>query len=168
MDFSQLNEVLGLASSAVGLTSKAATTITTLKGLFGTEKAPDTGEAEKLLNALAGELTTVNVMNVQLSEALRALSQQLHREDEFEREKARYSLFQTAQGDYAFKLKDEMADGQPAHFICPVCLNRDKRFSFIRGNGDYKICQADSTHHVQFSDTPIRQPSRRRDSYWDD
>ncbi|RVJ82705.1 hypothetical protein [Sinorhizobium medicae] len=163
MDFTPINEVLGLASTAVGLTGKATSTIASVKALFDAGKPADNSEASKLINMLASDLTAANVMNVQLSEALRSLSLQMQREDEFEREKRRYALFNTSQGDFAYKLREEMAEGQPIHFICPVCLNRDKRFSFLRGADDYKLCQADNTHYVQFSNPPSPQ---RSDDEW--
>lgn len=165
MDLTTINEALGLASSAVGLTSKAASTISVIKGLFEGEKTPGNSETSKLLSSLVNELTMANMTNVQLSQALKVLSQELLRQDEFEREKARYALFQTGQGDIVYTLKEDMADGQPMHFICPVCLNRDKLISFIRGEGDYKQCQSDKKHLYQFKNTPRKQRIARS-SYW--
>src|SRR3954452_10403814 len=89
MDFSQIESVLGLASTALGATGKAVATVEAIKKLFPSEKTSDNGEAAKLLNSLAGELTAANITNVQLSEALRALSSELKRQDDFEKEKAR-------------------------------------------------------------------------------
>ncbi len=155
MDLTTMNEALGLASSAVGLTGKAASTISVIKGLFDGGKSPDNNEATKLLNELATELTMANMTNVQLSQGLKTLSGELQRQDEFEREKARYELYQTPEGDIVLKLKEEMANGQPAHFICPVCLNRDRLISYLQGTGDYKRCQSDTNHLFQFSATPI-------------
>lgn len=153
MDFTQVNEVLGLASNAVGLTGKAASTITTLKGLFEKDKtkAPDSSEASKLLNELANELTLVNMTNVQISQTLKVFSQELHRRDEFEKEKARYELYKTTVGNLVYKLKAEVANGQPSHFICPVCLNKDKLVSFIQGEDDYRTCQTNNNHGFEFN-----------------
>ncbi|KAA3529019.1 hypothetical protein DXM29_09465 [Agrobacterium tumefaciens] len=159
MDLSTFNEALGLASSAVGLTGKAASTITAIKGMFEGGKSPDSGEASKLLNELANELTLANMTNVQISQALKALNQELLRQDEFEREKSRYELFQTSEGALVFRLIDTMRNNQPAHFICPVCLNRDRLVSFLQGNGDYRNCQTDSHHVYQFANTPYRSNS---------
>lgn len=153
MDMSQINEAMGLASSAVGITGKATSTIAAIKGLFDSDKAPDNSEAASLLNTLASELTAANMMNVQLSEALRTLNQELQRQDEFEIEKARYEMFQTPKGDIAFRLKNDSANGQPIHFICPVCLNKHKLISFMRGQ--YSLhCQADAAHWVDHSKAP--------------
>ncbi|TPL55414.1 hypothetical protein FJ942_17055 [Mesorhizobium sp. B2-4-2] len=163
MDFSQIESVLGLASTALGATGKAVSTVEAVKKLLKGDKKPDdNNEAANLLNTLATELTAVNMMNVQLSEALRELSRELKRQDDFEKEKARYSLFETGERDMVFKLKEDVAHGQPIHFVCPVCLNRDKLFSYITGEDDYKICQTDKAHFFKFRDTPIRQPGRAR------
>ncbi|WP_011581225.1 MULTISPECIES: hypothetical protein [Chelativorans] len=155
MDFSQIESVLGLATTALGATGKAVSTVEAVRNLFSSGKTPDSGEANKLLNALAGELTAANMMNVQLSEALKVLSRELKRQDEFENEKARYELFQTSQQDVVFRLKGDMANGQPIHFICPVCLNSDKQISYITGQGDYKTCQKNRDHLFKFNDTPL-------------
>ncbi len=156
MDLTTINEVLGLASSAVGLTGKATSTISAIKGLFEGGKEPDNNAATKLLNELATELTMANMTNVQLSQALKTLSRELLRQEEFEREKARYELYATPKGDMVYKLKVESAEGQPMHFICPVCLSREKLFSFIRGDDDYKHCQAEGNHVFQFRETDWR------------
>ncbi|MEO9683254.1 MAG: hypothetical protein ABJF86_10420 [Tateyamaria sp.] len=156
MEFAQIGEMIGLASSAAGATGKAADTIQTIKGLFQSGSEPDTDQAAKLLNALATELTAANMMNVEVSTALKALSQELYKQDEFEKEKGRYELYRTRQNDMVFKLKTDQSNGQPDHFICPVCLNRDKLVSFIVGEGDYKICQTDRSHHFKFDYTPMQ------------
>ncbi|GAB1581733.1 hypothetical protein [Phyllobacterium phragmitis] len=166
MDFSQIESVLGLATTALSATGKAVSTVEAIKKLVSSEKPSDTGEANKLLNALATELTAANLMNVQLSDALRALSQELRRQDEFEREKARYELFKTEQNDLVFKLREDLANGQPVHFICPVCLNSERQISFISGEGDFKICQRINTHAFRFSSSQYHSARRARTD-WD-
>jgi hypothetical protein len=156
MDLTAISEAVGLATSAVGLTGKAAATAAAIKGLIDGDKAANTDETAQLLNTLAAELTSANMMNVQLSEALRNLSQELLRQDSFEKEKARYEMFETGQRDIVFKLRDSAADGQPSHFICPVCLNTESLISFITGEDDYKRCQKDRDHIFQFNNTPFQ------------
>lgn len=154
MDLGLITNIVGLATTAVGATGQAASTAETIKKLFASEKKVDNGEAQALLNTLATQLTTANIMNVELSDAIRVLTGELRRQDEFEQEKARYELFQTGQNDIVLKLKEDAANGQPVHFICPVCLNRDKLVSFITGDGDYKRCQTDNKHIYKFNDLP--------------
>lgn len=150
MDFSQIESVLGLVSTAMGATGKAVSTVEAVKNLFAPGKTPDSGEASKLLNALAAELTAVNMMNVQLSETLKVISRELKQQDEFEKELTRYALYETPQGDIVYKVREEMAAAEPIHFICPACLKRDKLFIFISGKGDYKTCQVNTSHLYKF------------------
>ena len=159
MDMTQIQSAIALVTTAIGMTSQAASTADLIKKLFSSSDGADDGEANKLLNALASELTTANVMNMQLSEALKTLSRELQRQDEFEREKSRYEMFATATGDIVFSLKAEMASGQPTHYICPVCLNRDKLITYVTGEGDFKRCQTDTNHLYHFRKS--RSPERR-------
>jgi hypothetical protein len=102
-------------------------------------------------------------MNVQLSEALKQLSNELRKDDHFEKEKARYELSTTPSGALVYKLRADAADGQPDHYICPACLAKDRLIVFIQGRGDYKICQVNRDHVYKFSNSPFRQPSRQSD-----
>lgn len=156
MDLTTFNEALGLASSAVGLTGKAAATISAIKSMFEGGKTPDSSETAKLLNELANELTLANMTNVQISQALKTLNQELLRQDEFEKEKSRYELVETEVNDFVFKLKAEAANGQPIHFVCPVCLNNNKVINYISGQNDFKLCQSDNKHLFRFKKTAWR------------
>ncbi|MDH0113382.1 hypothetical protein N7379_02740 [Rhizobium pusense] len=163
MDFSQIEGLMGLASTALGMTGKAAETAQTIKGLLSSGKTPDNTEAARLISDLATQLTAANMTNVQLSEALRTVVSELRSHDDHERQLARYELFQTELGEIVYKLRDDMAEGQPIHFICPVCLNRDKQFIFIRGNGDIRACQAHPRDHLfAFRHTPRQTVARTR------
>lgn len=166
MDMTVLQTALGLAASAVGLTGKAAEVAGAVKSLMSSGKAEDTGEAANLLNVLAVELTSANIMNVQLSEALRRLSDEMRKEDDFEREKARYMLVATERKDMVYLLREDAANGQPIHHACPVCM-ADKRISFMRGEGDTRHCQTNNHHIVRFSRTPLPSPSTRARGWMD-
>ena len=164
MDIGQVESVMGLASAAFGMTGKAVDTVESIKKLFSSGDATDKDKASTLVNSLASQLTAANITNLELSEALKRLGQSLKADEVLERETARYELYETEKSDFVYKLKEDMADGQPMHFICPVCLKRDRLISIIRGNGDYKACQTDKKHLYQFKFTPIQpqRPTRRR------
>ena len=160
MDITQLGAIVGLATSAVGLTDQAASTVASIKELFEDNKQPDSREAAELLNALAAQLTSANMMNVQLSSLLKTLTNELQKEDAFAAESARYELIETGQGAMIYRLKESEANGEPIHYICPVCLKRDKLISYADGNGDFKVCQTNRDHVFRFDHTPIRQPRK--------
>lgn len=157
MDMTGIQSAIALVTTAIGMTNQAASTADLIKRLFASDERPDDGEASKLLNALASELTTANVMNMQLSEALKTLSRELQRQDEFEREKARYELFKTSAGDLVYRVREEMREGEPIHFVCPACLKKDRLISFIQGEDDYRTCQVDRAHNYTFSKTEWRR-----------
>ena len=164
MDIGTITTALGLASGAIGATGQAVSTVDAIKKLFASDKKPDNSEAQELLNTLASQLTAANMMNVQLSEAIKALSRELKQQDDFENEKARYELFQTGRDDMVFRLRGDQANGQPIHYICPVCLNSDRQVIFIAGEGDFKVCQKNREHTFRFSSSQYdRARSARTD-----
>ncbi|TBC51036.1 hypothetical protein [Rhizobium ruizarguesonis] len=160
MSIEYLTDAVGLASAAIGMTGKAVSTADAIKKLFASDKAPDKSEAAKLVGELAAELTAANITNLKLSEALHGLSEELRKEDQFEKEMARYAPYQTAEDDIVYKVREEFAGEEPIHFICPACLKKDRLFIFITGKGDYKHCQLNHTHTYHFGST--QWPSRRR------
>jgi hypothetical protein len=145
MDLTSLQAVLSVATTAVGFTGQAAETIEKLKNLLpkskggGDEAAP---ELIRVINTLANQLTTVNMMNVQLSSMLRSVAYEAERENQFDREFSRYQLIQTEMGDMLYALREEAANDEPIHNICPVCVSNERLFHFVVGNGDSKQCQS--------------------------
>lgn len=166
MDMEYLTNAVGLASAAIGMTGKAASTADAIKKLFASDKAPDKSEAAKLVGDLASELTAANITNLKLSEALRSLSEQFRKEDEFDRERERYELVATDRNEMVYRLRAEAANGQPDHYVCPVCMH-EKKINFIRGVGDIRHCQANQSHFFRFTTTP-RQPRVRAGRSWMD
>src|SRR5262245_36219628 len=104
MDLTTITTALGLATSAISATGQAASTADASKKLFASDKKAENKEAQELLNTLATQLTSANVMNMQLSEVIKALSRELKLQDDFEHEKARYELFMTGQNDVVLRL----------------------------------------------------------------
>jgi hypothetical protein len=153
MDIGTIQAAVGLAGAAITTTGQAASTVEAIKKLFTTGKPADDKGVE-LVNSLASQLTAVNVMNVELSNSLRSISDELRKEDDFSKQRGRYELVNTPEGDMVYRLIEELKNGQPTHYICPVCLNNDRLFNFIVGEGDYKVCQANVRHRFRFKNTP--------------
>lgn len=152
MDLSEIQVILGLAANAVGLTKDAASTVIQMRqAVSGNELQGDTRKAEELLNILATDLTAANMANVQLSTHLKALSDALLRENALEKRKRRYKLVDMGEGVILFVLRAEDADEDPPHYICPICLEKERRFHFVTGpaGGDGKHCQG-CGHYFQF------------------
>jgi hypothetical protein len=166
MDLTAITTAIGLATTALGATEKAVLTAEAVKKLFSADKKPDNGEVQALLNTLAAQLTAANMLNVDLSEAIKTISRELKIQDDFENEKSRYELFQTGPNDIVYRVRQDHTNGQPDHFICPVCLNSDRKFSFITGEGDFKVCQKIREHVFRFKTSPPPRVRTGRSSGW--
>ncbi|QCP84719.1 hypothetical protein EYE35_03190 [Cereibacter sphaeroides] len=152
MDISQVQTVLGLAASAVGVTGQAAANVEAIKKAFSSGAHSDSGEAQQLLNGLAAQLTSANMMNVQLSTMLKDVCAAIERENKFEQRLERYRLVDTGFGEMIYTLRHECANGEPEHHICPICVEKLGKFYFITGAYDavHKTCQG-CRHPFQFN-----------------
>jgi hypothetical protein len=46
--------------------------------------------------------------------------------------------------------KADTYNGEPMHFICPVCMKQNQIISYITGISEYKVCQTDTAHTFGF------------------
>lgn len=159
IDPNQLQAALGLATAVTSATGSAVGVIQQIKGLIGPGRGDSSPELQSLVNDLAQKLTAANMLNLQLSEAVNGLANDLRRDDEFRREKARYMLFETPPGDYVMKLRDDCLNGDPPHFACPVCLH-ESVISVLRKGEEFLICHR-CRGAFQIAD---RKPIRRTSS----
>jgi hypothetical protein len=160
MDIVTVQTALGLATTAVSLTGQATNTFETIKKLIaGSDKAAS-AEAQQLLNNLAHQLTLANMTNVEISSALRELSAQIEKENHFDQRLSRYQLFDTGHGDMLYMLRKDRAGDDPIHYVCPICIEKEKQFQFVVGHDtdDGKVCQGCS-HYFQFSQIPVSHAS---------
>jgi len=158
---SRIQEMLGLASTGTGLGEKVKGTILGLRELLSRTRLRHDNQIIETLNRLDVDLTAATVVNTQLSAELRKLSDEVSKADGFEAEKAKYELVETSEGDFVFRIRSVMADERPVHYICPVCLNRDKTISFIAGR-HRKSCQTDRKHVFNFGKSaPVLTPKVR-------
>ncbi|MFP4005024.1 MAG: hypothetical protein ACLFV8_14715, partial [Alphaproteobacteria bacterium] len=65
-----------------------------------------------------------------LSELLarnRELEQRLTELESWDKEAERYRLVDMGHGTFAYKLREDQADGDPLHFLCPNCFQRREK-----------------------------------------
>lgn len=160
MNFSDFQEILGLAANAVGLTKQAASTAGEVKKLFSDGDSAASAETQELLNTLAHQLTTANMTNFQLSALLKEISERVRAEDEYEKRKKRYRLVDTGHGDMVLVFQPEGPDDDPQHFICPICLEKLRKFHYVTGSpsSDGKHCQ-NCRHYFKFRQTSLPRNS---------
>lgn len=151
MDLAQIQELIGLAGSAVGLTGKAADSANAVKKLLDGKPGSADPKTVELLNVLATSLTAANMTNVQLSSQLKALLAQIEHEAEFRSKLANYQLVETDYGDMLLQLRSDDNGSEPIHFICPICVENTQKFHFVTGpkNGTGKHCQ-NCNHYFPF------------------
>lgn len=157
----RIQEMLGLASAAAGFGDRTIQTVSALREFLSRAKLKRDSQLIETLKKLDADLSAASVVNARLSAELRDLNDEVSKAEEFEKEKARYELVETSEGDFVFRIKNSMADEQPVHYICPVCVNRDKTISFIAGR-HRKVCQTDRKHVFNFGKTaPVLTPKVR-------
>ena len=161
MKSNRIHEMLGLASAAAEFCDRTIQTVAALRDRLGRATLKRDSQLVETLKKLDADLLAAAVVNARLSAELTVLNDEASKAEEFEKEKARYELVETSEGDFVFRIKSNMADEQPIHYICPVCLNQDKTISFIGGR-HRKICQTNRKHVFNFGKSaPVLTPKVR-------
>ncbi len=143
MDMADIQELLGVAASAVGLTKQAASTVGEVRKALTDKEGAASAEMQGLLNTLAAQLTSANMTNLQLSALLKEVSAKLQAEDTFAERRRRYRLVDNGYGELLWALREELRGDEPPHFVCPKCLEKSREFHFVTGSptSDGKHCQ---------------------------
>jgi hypothetical protein len=102
------------------------------------------------------------MMNLDLSAQLKVISATVQAENTFEERKRRYRLVDTGMGEMILELRPEAAGGDPQHYVCPICVEREHRFHFVTGPGtaDGKYCQS-CNHFYRFRPSNYSIPRGR-------
>lgn len=83
---------------------------------------------------------------------------------------ARYQLRDYGEGTYAYELKEEAANGEPPHRLCPVCFENGKRsilqFS-LKTTGDQDLYKCSPCSADFFFGRRVSRTLRRARSDWD-
>src|SRR5688500_1370738 len=62
-----------------------------------------------------------------MAQRIRDLELEVDRIRQWETEKNRYALHKFPSGAFAYALKSDSTNGEPKHFVCAKCLNRQKK-----------------------------------------
>ncbi len=158
MDFTQIQALLGVAASAAGFTKDAASTVAEVKKVFAADKGSASGETQGLLSSLAEQLTAANMTNAKLSTLLVELGKTLQAESDFDERRRRYRLVDNGHGEMLWELRSEAAEGEPPHYICPICIEKTRQFHYVTGSpsAEGKYCQS-CRHFFRFRPkSPVR------------
>ena len=76
---------------------------------------------------LQSHILTAQANQSALIEEIRQLNERVAQFDAWQAEKQRYELKDFGGGTFAYSLKPDRADGDPAHNICPACYEKRQR-----------------------------------------
>jgi hypothetical protein len=138
-NFESLNSAVSLAGDAGAATGKIANAITTMKGLFQKSQAGADAEIKLALSDLTLQVANAQVTNADLKLKLAALQDELRQAKAFKSDLDRYELWETQTSRVVYRLKNEMQNGEPMHYLCPNCIET-RRKSILQGDKLFRTC----------------------------
>lgn len=72
-------------------------------------------------------LFTAQELQAAATKRIDELEQQIEKLRDWSADQQRYELADTGQGSLAYRLKEDMANGEPPHWICPNCYQNGKK-----------------------------------------
>ena len=155
-DFDTITRGLDLAGTGLKHSDTALTLGKKLKELIGKNGSKDQGQQRDIIIDLISELQDAKETNLNLRQQLQDLQSAVFEAQKSHDEFARYYLVETNGGDKIFRLKTELANGEPDHFICPLCKEEGIK-TILQGDGDYADCPI----HARSFRLNKRNPNRR-------
>ena len=144
-----------------------------LQGLNATAKAAAINEVKVALTQHIIEaqqaLTAAGIAQANAAETIRDLEKRIVQFENWDAERERYELADAGQRSFAYRLKPEMENGQPAHWICPHCYERREK-SIMRhektseGRCEFLACHPCGLELVVFGVRP--SASQKRAGTW--
>lgn len=139
VDFENLKSAISIAGDAGQATGNIAKGLSALQGLFKTSEAGSDAKIKLALSELTLQIAHAQVSNADLKLKLSALQDELRDAQAFKSDLDRYVLWEAPAGSLVYRLEKEIRDGEPAHFLCPNCVE-EKRKSILQGHRSYREC----------------------------
>lgn len=153
-DFDDIGKIFKLAGSGGSAIGQLASGVDRVKGLFQRSEAGTDPEIKLALADLTDQVANAKVANAELKVELSALQQALREANAFKTDLERYELHETPLGSVIYRLRDEMQNDEPLHYLCPRCVE-DKTKSILQGHEGYRECPVCKTG---FKMTPVDNP----------
>ncbi|MCZ8171256.1 MAG: hypothetical protein O9272_05905, partial [Brevundimonas sp.] len=98
------------------------------------------------------------------AQAIKNLEQRLMEFENWEAERKRYELADTGKGSVAYRLREGMEAGEPAHWLCPHCFEKRKKSimkheTIPQGRANILVCHPCGLEVVTSGVRFDRQPS---------
>lgn len=106
----------------------------------------------KLSDAIASALASQE-KQAGLAEQVHTLQAQLRDVEDWKSQMQRYELFEFPTKALAYKLKSEMANTLPMHYLCTACADKKKK-TILQPASSYLHCPESETHIIRHEDDP--------------
>jgi Zn finger protein HypA/HybF involved in hydrogenase expression len=113
-------------SAAIASTKTALEIIKSANGLanYGELVAAVSEVSTKLMDATAVALASQEKQGVLIARVAE-LERELANLNEVKKKQSRYKLHEFSTGTFAYALKEDCADGEPHHYLCAACMDKE-------------------------------------------
>jgi len=126
MDFDQIRQALEIAGASGTAVKNLGSGVEAIRNVFKSSGKEMSPEVKSLLVDLAGNVADAKLANAELTQKLAELQLALQKQESFENRKACYEMVETPAGNMLYRLREDVAGGQPVHYACPVCMEKDQ------------------------------------------
>lgn len=114
------------------------------------------GDAGAATGKMAKGLDTVKALfkKSEMKFQLMALQNELAKAQAFQSDLDCYDLWETPAGAIVYRLRQEAADNQPLHYLCPKCIE-GKRKSILQGHVEWRQCTTCKADYTFASDSGV-------------
>lgn len=131
------------------------------------KKAVADAEVDTLVLQLMGEVKDAQLANVSLKAQLLLVHEKAALQQRLSAEFDRYALWKSPAGALVYRLKDDRADEEPLHYLCPACKEAGRK-SILQGHEEAVQCLPCSHwFRLQTDDGVYKASSRRRGDLFD-
>ena len=102
----------------------------------------------KLSDAIASALAAQE-KQAGLAERVRDLETQLRDVEDWQKEIQRYQLVEFSTKALAYRLKSDMANGEPVHYLCKACADKKQKTTLQPLDGELR-CPESTSHKIWY------------------
>lgn len=164
----EITALLGLAGATTGTISGATTAVKDIKALFDKPDI-DVTSAKQLISELHDKLLKAQSDHIAIKGALLDIQEEQRSTEQFQTQAARYALVQTDMGAMIYELKQTCANGEPIHYLCTTCYEKQIK-SILQPEGFNALgCPSCGTQFRKSDQrsAPIYQSVKRRSLFND-
>lgn len=146
-----LSDNIELFFDLVGRTARglegAAKAFATVKSALEASKAAGDADVKAAITELTEQVAEAKFANAELRVRLADMKIALHEAQNRKSDFDRYVLWETPGGDLVYRVKEPRDPDEPAHYLCPACLDQGRK-SILQTGGYDRVCHACETMYA--------------------